>query len=68
MVTDWPQMTGSASSKVTGSPQMTGSLMPMEVLSEFYSYGLAPNDRLLDANGNAQRGLWLWSDPKCPPL
>ena len=31
--------------------------MPMEMLSELYGYGVAPNDRLLDANGNAQRAL-----------
>ena len=40
--------------------QMTASLMPMEMCSELYGYGVPPNDRLLDANGNAQRGLWLW--------
>ena len=38
--------------------------MPMEMLSELYGYGLAPNDRLSDANGNAQRALRLRTGPK----
>ena len=36
-------------------PQMNVSLMPMEMVSELYNYRLAPNDRALDANGNARR-------------
>ena len=40
------------------------ALMPTEMLVEHYSFGLAPNDRLLDADGNAQRALWLRTGPK----
>ena len=39
--------------------QMTASFMPMEMLGELYGYGVPPSDCLLDANGDAQRALWL---------
>ena len=42
---------------------MIASFMPMEMLNEIYGYRLAPNDRLLDANGNAQRALWFRPGP-----
>ena len=32
---------------------MFASLMPMAMLSEVYGYGVTPNVRLLDVNGNA---------------
>ena len=41
---------------------MTASLM--EMLSKLFSYGWIPNDRLLDANANAQRDLGLQTGPK----
>ena len=34
--------------------RMARSWMPAEMVSEPYGYGLAPNDQLRDANGNAQ--------------
>ena len=45
-------------------PQMIANLMPMEMLNEPYAYGLAPNDRLFDANENAQRALRFRTGPK----
>lgn len=41
-----------------------GLLDPMDVLSELYGYRMAPNDWHLDANGNAQRPLFLTGWPQ----
>ena len=46
---------------------MTASMMPMEMLSAPYGYGLAQKDRLIDASGKAQRAVWLQTGPKWPP-
>ena len=43
---------------------MTATLMAIEMFSELYGYRLAPDDRQLDANGNAQRALRLRTGPK----
>ena len=54
----------STSSMVTDWPQMAASLMLMEMPSELFGYGLAPNDRQHGSRGNDERALWLRIGPK----